>query len=213
MAYDLQEQEQLATFKAWWEKYGNFALTVVTLVLLAIAGWNGWRWYERREAAAASAVYEQVLKALSANEGAKVKELTGSLIQNHGRTVFAAMAALHAAKVNHDANDLPAARSQLQWVIDKSGREEFALVARVRLAGVLLDEKNYDDALKLLSGDVPAAHQTAFADRRGDVLLAQGKAAEARSAWQLALDKADAQHPLRQLIQLKLDALPAPAVS
>jgi predicted negative regulator of RcsB-dependent stress response len=213
MAYDLQEQEQLATFKAWWEKYGNFALTVVTLVLLAIAGWNGWRWYERREAAAASAVYEQVLKALSANEGAKVKELTGSLIQNHGRTVFAAMAALHAAKVNHDANDLPAARAQLQWVIDKSGREEFALVARVRLAGVLLDEKNYDEALKLLAGEVPAAHQTAFADRRGDVLLAQGKAAEARSAWQLALDKADAQHPLRQLIQLKLDALPAPTVS
>jgi predicted negative regulator of RcsB-dependent stress response len=213
MAYDLQEQEQLATFKAWWERYGNFILTVTTLVLLAVAGWNGWRWYERREAAAASTVYEQVLKALAANDGAKAKELTGSLIQNHGRTVFAAMAALHAAKVNHDAKDLPAARSQLQWVIDKSGHEEFVLVARVRLAGVLLDEKNYDEALKLLAGDVPAAHQTAFADRRGDVLFAQGKPAEARSAWQLALDKADAQHPLRQLIQLKLDALPAPAVS
>ncbi len=52
-----------------------------------------------------------------------------------------------------------------------------------------------------------AAHQTAFADRRGDVLLAQGKPAEARSAWQQALDKADPQHPLRQLIQLKLDSV------
>jgi predicted negative regulator of RcsB-dependent stress response len=213
MAYDLQEQEQLATFKAWWDKYGNFILTVVTLALLAVAAWNGWRWYERREAAAASVVYEQVMKALAENNGARVKELTGTLIQNHGRTVFAAMAALHAAKVNHEANDLPAARSQLQWVIDKSGHGEFTLLARVRLAGVLLDEKNFDEALKVLAGEVPPAHQTAFADRRGDVLLAQGKPAEARSAWQQALDKADPQHPLRQLIQLKLDSVPAPAVS
>ena len=213
MAYDLQEQEQLATFKAWWDKYGNFILAVVTLALLAVAAWNGWRWYERREAAAASVVYEQVMKALAENNGARVKELTGTLIQNHGRTVFAAMAALHAAKVNHEANDLPAARSQLQWVIDKSGHEEFTLLARVRLAGVLLDEKNHDEALKVLAGEVPPAHQTAFADRRGDVLLAQGKPAEARSAWQQALDKADPQHPLRQLIQLKLDSVPVPAVS
>jgi predicted negative regulator of RcsB-dependent stress response len=86
-------------------------------------------------------------------------------------------------------------------------------VARVRLAGVLLDEKNYDEALKVLAGDVPAVHQTAFADRRGDVLYAQGKTSEARAAWQQALDKAEPQHPLRQLIQLKIDAVPAPAVS
>lgn len=213
MAYDLQEQEQLATFKAWWEKYGNFLLTLVTLVLLAIAGWNGWRWYERREAEAAAVVYEQVLKAIDEKNIARQKELTGSLIQKHGGTVYAAMAALHAAKAYHAANDLPGARTQLQWVIDKSGHEEFTLVARVRLAGVLLDEKNFDAALKVLAGDVPAPHQTAFADRRGDVLLAQGKAAEARAAWQQALDKADPQHPLRQLIQLKLDSVPAPAVS
>lgn len=213
MAYDLQEQEQLASFKAWWEKYGNFILTVVTLALLAFAGWNGWRWYQQRQATAAANVYEQVLRALDARDAAKVKELTGSLIQGYGRTVFASMAALHAAKMNHDAGDLPAARSQLQWVIDKSGHEEFMLVARVRLAGVLLDEKNHDEALKVLAGDVPPAHQTAFADRRGDVLYAQGKPTEARAAWQQALDKADPQHPLRQLIQLKLDSVPAPAVS
>lgn len=213
MAYDLEEQEQLATFKAWWAKYGNAVLTVATLVLLAIAAWNGWRWYERREAAAASAIYAELGAALEANNGAKVKELAGTLIQAHGRTVQAAMAALHAARVNHDASDFAGARAQLQWVIDKSGHDEFALVARVRLAGVLLDEKNFDEALKVLAGDVPAAHQTAFADRRGDVLMAQGKAADARAAWQQALDKAKAEHPLRQLIQLKLDAVPAPAVS
>ena len=92
MADDLEEQEQLATFKAWWAKYGNLVLTAATVVLLAFAAWNGWKWYERREAAAASAIYAELGSALETNNAAKVKELAGSLIQSHGRTVHAAMA-------------------------------------------------------------------------------------------------------------------------
>lgn len=208
MAYDLQEQEQLATFKAWWDKYGNFILTVVTLVLFAFAAYNGWRWYERNQASQAAAVYERLLKALAAGDAARTKELAGTIIEQFGRTVYAPMAALNAARIYHEAGDLRAAKAQLVWVIEKSGRAEFAPIARVRLAGVLLDEKAYDEALKTLAGHVPQAHAVSFADRRGDILAAQNKIEEARAAYREALAKADAQHPLRALIQLKLDALP-----
>ena len=85
--------------------------------------------------------------------------------------------------------------------------------ARVRLAGVLLDEKAYDEALKVVSTDVPQSHAVQFADRRGDVLLALNKVDQARAAYKEALDKAAPDHPLRSYIQLKLDALPAPAAS
>jgi predicted negative regulator of RcsB-dependent stress response len=213
MAYDLQEQEQLATFKAWWEKYGNFVLTAATLVLLAIAAFNGWRWYERREAFSAARIHEQMLKALDAKEPAKAREVAGSLIEQHGGTIFAAMAALQVAKLYHESGDLNAAKAQLRWVIDKSGRAEFAATARVRLAGVLMDEKAYDEALKLVSGDVPASHAVQFADRRGDVLLAMDRIDPARQAYREALDKAGADHPMRAYIQMKLDALPEPAAS
>jgi predicted negative regulator of RcsB-dependent stress response len=108
-----------------------------------------------------------------------------------------------------DAYDRAAAKLQLRWVIDHAAQKELALLARVRLAGVLLDEKAYDEALQVLKVDVPAAFVTEFADRRGDVLLAQGKTADARAAYTEALAKAGAQQPLRALIQLKLDALPA----
>ena len=37
MAYDLEEQEQIDNLKAYWKQYGNFILTAVTIVLLAIA--------------------------------------------------------------------------------------------------------------------------------------------------------------------------------
>lgn len=212
MAYDLEEQEQLATIKAWWERWGNLVLTAVTVVLLAIAAFNGWRWYERHEAGNAGVLYEEFFSALDGTDIARKKELAGTLIERYGRTVYAPMAALHIAKVNFEAGDMGAARAQLRWVIDRSGHAELVQIARLRLAGILLDEKSHDEALKLLSGNVPEALMASFADRRGDVLMAMGKAEDARAAYQEALDKAGAQHPMRQIIQLKLDALP-PAAS
>ena len=213
MAYDLQEQEQLATFKAWWEKYGNLVLTAATLVLLAIAAFNGWRWYERREGLQAAEKYDELIAAQDAKDPAKIKQVAGGIIENYGRTVYAALAALQAAKVYHEGGDLNGAKAQLRWVIDKSARPELVATARVRLAGVLLDEKAFDEALKVLSGDVPASHAVQFADRRGDVLLAFNKIDEARAAYKEALAKAAADHPMRAYIQLKLDALPASATS
>ena len=123
------------------------------------------------------------------------------------------MAALQAAKINADVGDRAKAAEQLQWVIDKSGHDELVMIARVRLAGVLLDDKKYEQALQALNFEAPAAYQPAVLDRRGDVLAAQNKTEQARAAYKDALDKADAGHPLRAIIQLKLDALPAAAVS
>lgn len=213
MAYDLEEQEQLATIKAWWERWGNLVLTAVTAVLLAIAAFNGWRWYERHEAGNAAVLYEQFVGALAGTDLARKKELAGTLIERYGRTVYAPMAALQIAKANAEAGDTGAARAQLRWVIDKSGHAELVHIARLRLAGVLLDEKAYDEALQVLSGEVPDSLVASFADRRGDILLAMGKTDDARTAYKDALDKAGGQHPMRPIIQLKLDALPPVAAS
>jgi len=208
MALDLEEQEQLSALRAWWAKFGNLVTWVTLAVAVAAAGYSGWRWYEQREAAAAAAVYDDFQAALAARQVPRARELAGSLIEHHGSTAYAALAALATARLNVEANDLASARAQLQWVVDKSGQPELATVARVRLAGVLLDQKAYDEALKVLQGDAPPTAAAAFADRRGDILVAQGKLAEARAAYAEALAKAGPQDPLRGLVQLKLDGLP-----
>ena len=117
--------------------------------------------------------------------------------------------ALAAAKAAHETKDGATAKAQLKWVVEQSRHPEFAAIARVRLAGVLLDEKAYAEALQVLGAEVAPAQRVAVADRRGDVLFAQGKLDEARKAYQQALDLAEPGHPLRGLVQLKLDALPA----
>lgn len=213
MAYDLQEQEQLDELKAWWGKYGNLILTAITLVLLGFAAYNGWRWYQRNQAADAAGVYAELERAIAARETERVNTLSATLTEKYGTTAYGPMAALQAARWLAENGNAAAARTQLQWVVDHAEHAEIAAIARVRLAGVLLDEKDYDEALKVLDGASSAIHATAIADRRGDILFAQNKIDEARNAYRDALAKAAADHPLRQIIQLKLDALPATATS
>ena len=206
MAYDLEEQEQLASLKAWWARHGNLVSWVLIVVLAGYAAWSGWNYYQRNQAAQASQLYAELQKATEAKDNAKVQRAAADMVDKFGRTAYAQMAALAAAKSAWDAGDAKNAKAKLQWVVDK-GNAEYKAIARVRLAGILLDEKAWDDALKQLSGEFPEQFAGVVADRKGDILVAQNKLEEARAAYQTALDKMDQKNPGRQLVQLKLDAI------
>ena len=96
----------------------------------------------------------------------------------------------------------------MQWTIDHARDGEYKALAKLRLAGLLLDEKAYDQGLALVSGDVAPAFTALFADRRGDLLAAQNKTEDARTAYKLALEKfGPTDASARQIVQFKLDAL------
>jgi predicted negative regulator of RcsB-dependent stress response len=205
--YDLEEQEQLAELKVFWKQYGNLVLLAATLVLAIAAAYWGWSWHRASQAVQASGLYAELQKAAAANDAKKVRDLAGTLIESHPRTLYAALGALTSARVHFNAGDLKTARAQLQWVVDTTRDLELQAVARLRLASVLLDEHGYDEALKVLAAKPEPAFEALFEDLRGDVLVAQGKRAEGRAAYQAALAKVGADAVSRELIQLKLDAL------
>lgn len=207
MAYDLEEQEQIATLKAWWNQYGNLITWMVTAALLAFAGWSGWKHYQRDQSGKAAMLYEEIVKAADAKDPAKVARAAEDIKDKFSGTPYAQMGALTAAKSAFDADDMKAAKMQLQWVLDHGKSDEFKAIARIRLAGVLLDEQAYDEGLKVLTWDFPEQFAALVADRQGDLLYAQNKTEEARKAFQAALEKTEIKNPARQLIQLKLDAL------
>ena len=128
------------------------------------------------------------------------------------------MAALTSARMQFDAGDLKTARAQLQWVAEKARDKDLRDLGRLRLAHVLFDDKALDEALKLLGEEPVPAFAARFAELKGDILLAQGKQAEARAAYKEALAKQDAiekaagsqtgrETQYRDLLQIKLDSL------
>lgn len=206
MAYDHEEQEQLATLKAWWQRHGNLTSWVLIVALAGYSGWAGWQYYQRSQAAQAGQLYEELQGAIVAKDAAKIQRAAGDMQSRFGGTAYAQMSGLAAAKAAFDAKDLKTAKAQLQWVAEH-GSEEYKAIAKLRLAGVLLDEKAYDEALKVLSGDTVAQFAGAVADRKGDVLVAQNKLADARTAYLAAWNATSKDNPGRQLIQVKLEAI------
>lgn len=210
-AFDLEEQEQLETLKAWWKRWGNYLIYGVSALLIAVAGYQYWKTHTANQAMEASAHFDGMNQALDAGDMKKAREQGALLIAKFGKTPYATRAAMLLASINVQNRDAKSAKAQLEWVIANSKEAALRDVSRLRLAGLLLDEKDYDGALKQLN----AAHTDAFAarfdDLRGDVYLAQGKTAEARAAYSAAYAKLQEANPLRGVVEMKLDSLGGPA--
>src|SRR5918999_4005062 len=150
MAHDLEEQEKVEELKAWWKQHGGFITALILAVALGFAGWQAWRWYQSSQAAQASVLYDTVSKAAQTNDAKALRDAAGTLVESYPRTLYASMGAMVAARYYFDRNDLKSAKAQLQWVLERSASDDFRDLARLRLAAVLVDEKAYDESLKLL---------------------------------------------------------------
>jgi predicted negative regulator of RcsB-dependent stress response len=212
VAFDLEEQEKLAELRAWWDKFGNLITTVIVIGALVVLGFNGYNAYMQRQADQAAVLFEQMQKAITAKNDVLIKETSSKLMSDYSRTAYAQMAALLVAHADVDAKDLKGAVVPLQWAIDHAIDDQYRMLARLRLATVQSDMGQPDAALASLDVKVPDQFASAFADRRGDIYLAQNRVADARAQYQLALDHLDAvgsdlQTAFTNVEKLKLDAL------
>jgi len=175
------EQESIESLKAWWARWGNLTTWIVLAALVVAAGFNGWNYWQRRQAAEASGLYEQVQKAAAANDKATMARAAADMEDKFGSTAYAQMTALAAAKTLYASGDAAGAKAQLQWAADHAKDDEYKQIAKLRLASLLLDEKAYDAGLALLSGTPVDAFKGLVADRRGDLVEGRPVGASARA--------------------------------
>lgn len=206
---DLEEQEQLDQLKAFWKDYGNLVTWVLIAILAAYAGWNGWNWWQRDQSMKAGAVFEELDKAAQAGDVAKAAGIFNDMRARFARTTITQQAGLLTAKLQVDKGQADAAAAILEWVGANAGDAQYQTIARLRLAGILLDQKKYDEALKQLDLASASEFVALVADRRGDVLAAQGKPDAAKGAYLTAWTAMDPKIGYRRLIEAKLAAMGA----
>ncbi len=204
---DLEEQEQLDQLKHFWNRYGNAITWLLILVLAGFAGWNGWQYWQRSQSAQASALYDEVDRAAKAGDTERLERAFGDIKDKYASTLYAQQAALVTAKALQDKGNADAAKAALAWVAEKASDPGYQSLARLRLAGIALDAKAYDDALKQLGGNFPGEFAALAADRRGDVLMAQDKKSEALAEYRKAYAGLDARVEYRRMVEVKLNAL------
>lgn len=204
---DLEEQEQLDQLKHFWNRYGNAITWLLILVLTGFAGWNGWQYWQRSQSAQASALYDEVDRAAKAGDTERLERAFGDIKDKYASTLYAPQAALLTAKVLQEKGNADGAKAALAWVADKASDPGYQSLARLRLAGIALDGKAYDDALKQLEGSFPGEFAALAADRRGDVFMAQDKKAEALAEYRKAYAGLDTRVEYRRMVEVKLNAL------
>jgi len=204
---DLEEQEQLDRVKHFWKQYGGLITWALVVLLAVYAGYSGWQYWQRKQAIQATALYEELERVAASGDAQRLDRVLADMEERFGRTLQAQQAALLAASAHAAAGRSDAARAALQWASEQGVDEAYRAVARLRLAGLLLDAKAYDEALKLLGQDYPQAFAALVADRRGDVLLAQGRKDEAGAMYRQAWTGLPADHSYRRVVDVKLAAL------
>lgn len=217
MAYDLDEQEQLDQIKAFWARWGNLITGAITLVALVFAGFYGYKAYQRNQTLKAAPLFEQLEKAANnlkadPKNPQLVADLAGKLTSEHANTPYAQMGGLLAAKAQLELGKNKEAQDLLQWVSDKAQAPEYAALAKLRLAGMLIDDKKVDQALGLMAAAAPIGFEALFSDRRADALAASGKTAEAIAEYQKAWDGIKEGGSLRTVIEQKMQTLGAEVV-
>ena len=177
---DLQEQEQLDELKAFWNQYGNLITWAITLVLAGFAAFNGWQWWQQRQAVGAAGMFSELDAAVQAGDAERSARVFQDMKDRFGRTALAQQAALLTAKVQVDKGQGDAARATLEWLIAEAGDQGYGPLARIRLGAVKLARGQVDQALADLGAATGADLELAEGQFwLGRALLAKGEAGQA----------------------------------
>ena len=219
MSIHLSEEEQLENLKRWWKDYGKTIIVAAILAIAAYMAYTSWQDHKRQLAEQASATYEQLLKLVAVDSGKSLSEedrskavaLADELKANNPQSLYAYTAAFFMAKLAVEDHKLDQAATELNWVLSAKPDAGTAQVARLRLARVLAEQKNFDQALAQLDTAPEAAFASEYDEVRGDVLKQQGNLDAARTAYEKALAATSPQQQERyMLLQMKIDDLKSP---
>jgi predicted negative regulator of RcsB-dependent stress response len=205
--YNLEDQDRIDGIKTWWDRFGAAITIVLTASLVTIGGTQAWKYYQQQQAQQAANLYGLLQQVQLTNEPSRINDAAHLLTEGFPSSGYASRAALIAAQTDVQAGNNKRAIESLQWIIDHAKEAEMHDLARLRIAGILLDEEKYDEALRLLNTQQGESFAGLYLDRKGDVLVASKKISEARLSYQAAIDKLSKNNNYYNIVQMKLDAL------
>ena len=203
------EEQQVEVIKSWWKENGTSVLAGTVIGLVGLFGWRYYNELQQTNQEAASQAYNAMTAQLAKGDDAALEQAK-SFISAHQGDAYAELAALQLAAAAVKAGKLDLAAEQLTQVA-ANGDESIKPIAALRLARVLKDQGKADEALAQLGKINNDAFKAQVAEVRGDILQKQGKAEEARDAYQVAADAGGLQSSAE--LKLKMDDLALPAVT
>lgn len=206
---DLTEKEQLDELRAWWAENRWMVIGGVALGIAIIAGIKMRGSHEMETALKASSQYEALLEEVAAERTDPARTIADTLFDEYQDTVYADQARLAMARLYMDRGRDADAADVLRPLAMDRGDEPMQLVARLRLARILLYQEKPDEVLEFLKVPKDSAFAARYNEVIGDAHFALGdfdKAAESYNA--VLADERGQQTVDVALVRMKLGDLP-----
>ncbi len=107
---EVEEDLRAERARQIWLRYGGVLVSLLVLVLLAVAGWQAWRWHQNRLAMRAAGAYLAAHNATEA-EGADLKAMADRFVEigNDSPAGYRTLARLRAAALKAEVGERDAA--------------------------------------------------------------------------------------------------------
>ena len=201
------EEQELESLKKWWSENGKSLVAGLAIGLAAVAGWTSWQTWQRTQAELASMRYEQLVNDSTAGKHDQALSQAEALVDEFPDSAYASLASLIAARAAVESNDSDRAKRHLEWVVEHAPFPELVPIARIRLARLMIDAREYDAALAELAGVDSAPFDTRIRELQGDIHHARGDHDSARASYETVLAGVDLSAATRMRVRMKLDDL------
>ena len=186
------EDQQIEAIKKWWKENGASLLLGLGIGVAALLGWREYLGYQTDHAAEASDIYQAVQTRVANNRLDDAHSKKADILRNDfSDTPYAALVSLAQAKFEYENGMIEPAMMHLRWASDHAVEIDVQHVAKLRLARVLIAQKNYDEAETILLAEHPAGFTAGYEELKGDLYAAKGDTALARIAYDKAIIAAD----------------------
>lgn len=208
MADYFNEHEQGEAVKKWLRENGGAILMGLVIAFGGLFGFRQWQAWEVNQQKRASAEFEVMSQLLAQEQLDAAMANYQTLREDYSSSPYASLAALQMARARLEAGQGDIALNLYRFVVDNGKPAAIRLVARERLARLLLDQGEAGEALKVLEVDGAVdGFEAAFAEVRGDIHAALGQNDQAVEHYQLALEALEDGVGDRSYLELKLRAL------
>ncbi len=201
---EVDEEVRREQLQKLWQRYGNLIVAVAILVVLAVAGWRGYQWWEARKAAAAGAAYDAAQQLADAGKPTEAEEAFAKLAVD-GTAGYRLLARLREA-AELAPRDPKAAVAAYDNIAGETAQPLLAQVATIRASLLLVDTAKLNEMTERLQALTQPSSPFRHTARELLALSAwrNGDAAATRSWVEAA--KADPEVP--QGVRARVDVLP-----
>lgn len=205
----LSEKEQIDRMRSWWKENGAYIVVGVLIGVGGIFGLNQWRSGQLGSQIEASTLFEALAEEIANNRLEPAESLVAGMYADYPDTIYADQSRLAMARLYMDQGRDQDAAATLEALLTGDGNAEMKLVARLRLAKILLFQDKPEEVLTLLDGQTDTGMSARFNEAIGDAHAELGNYPAAEEAYRAALsDPMASQLVDSALLQMKISDLP-----